>query len=69
MRDQDIRTKQEIDKRNRLIQENQERFNLWRVNNETRVLCASREFAEGVGRIAVVSVQESKAGVVHRKIR
>ena len=69
MKDIDVRTKQELDKRNLLIQQNQQTYNLWRVSHETRILCAVREFAEGVGRITVVPMQESKAGVVHRKIR
>lgn len=69
MKDIDVRTKQEIDKRNKLIQENQETYIKWRMNHETRVLCAVREFVGSDGRIPVVPVQESKAGVVHRKIR
>lgn len=69
MRDEEQITKQEADRRNRLIQQNQQTYNLWRVSHETRILCAVREFAEGVGRIAVVPMQESKTGVVHRKIR
>lgn len=69
MRDIDVRTKQEIDKRNALIQQNQDTYNLWRTNHETRVFCAVRELAESVGRIAVVPVQKGEKGTVHRKIR
>jgi len=69
MRDIDVRTKQEIEKRNTLIQQNQETYNLWRTNHETRVFCAVRELAESVRRIALVPVQKGEKGTVHRKIR
>lgn len=67
MRDIDVRTKRELDKRNTLIQQNQETYNLWRTNHETRVFCAVREFTDSVGRITVVPLPKGKAGVVHSK--
>lgn len=51
-------------KRSKLIQENQETYTVWRVQNASRVLCTVRELAESDGRFTVVSVPKGKARTV-----
>ena len=60
---------QDAIKREKLIQENQQFYNLWRVRYAEGILRAVREFAESDGCVPVVSVSKSKARVVRSKTK
>lgn len=59
-RPRDVPNKQDLERKQKLIDANQETYNVWRTTYEKGILCTVRAFVKGDGRIAVVSVPQSK---------
>jgi hypothetical protein len=66
-RPKDVPNKQELERKQKLINQNQQTYDVWRLNYEKGILCAARAFANGDGHIAVVPVSQGKKESLHNK--
>jgi hypothetical protein len=66
-RPKDVPNRQELERRQKLIQGNQNTYDVWRTTYEKGILCTARALASGDGHCTVVSVPKSKKESLHHK--